>query len=170
MATIINLRFAGQYYDGETGLHYNYFRYYDPGTGRYITADPIGILWDYSSPELKLTYEMGLINIYGVDEGPINHLYNYVDNNPLIYFDFEGLAKGKNKGKPVNPNRNPNKKKGGGSGTGTRKGDAGRERNRGIDEEHSRRPKGGFRIPGVPFLICPVCSILFEPPEELPAC
>ena len=29
-----NFRFAGQYYDSETGLHYNYHRYYDPRTGR----------------------------------------------------------------------------------------------------------------------------------------
>jgi RHS repeat-associated protein len=38
-----NLRFAGQYYDQETGLHYNYHRYYDPTLGRYLRADPIGI-------------------------------------------------------------------------------------------------------------------------------
>ena len=31
-----------QYYDEETGLHYNRFRYYDPSIGRYISADPIG--------------------------------------------------------------------------------------------------------------------------------
>src|SRR5690606_26952923 len=38
-----NLRFPGQYYDQETGLHQNYFRDYDPETGRYIQADPIGL-------------------------------------------------------------------------------------------------------------------------------
>ena len=36
------LRFPGQYYDQETGLHQNYFRDYDPKTGRYIEPDPIG--------------------------------------------------------------------------------------------------------------------------------
>lgn len=36
-------RLPGQYYDQETGLHYNYFRYYNPTTGRYITPDPIGL-------------------------------------------------------------------------------------------------------------------------------
>ncbi|WP_261888061.1 RHS repeat domain-containing protein [Vibrio rhizosphaerae] len=37
------LRFQGQYYDAETGLHYNRHRYYSPGTGRFITPDPIGL-------------------------------------------------------------------------------------------------------------------------------
>ncbi|MCL4685981.1 hypothetical protein KJ059_14655 [Myxococcota bacterium] len=37
-----NVRFPGQYFDAETGLHYNYFRTYDSDTGRYISADPIG--------------------------------------------------------------------------------------------------------------------------------
>ena len=38
-----NLRFPGQYYDKETGLHQNGFRDYDPTTGRYIQSDPIGL-------------------------------------------------------------------------------------------------------------------------------
>ncbi|MEU0847396.1 putative T7SS-secreted protein [Streptomyces flaveolus] len=37
------LRFPGQYYDPETGLHYNLFRHYDPETGRYTAPDPLGI-------------------------------------------------------------------------------------------------------------------------------
>ncbi|MDR0736301.1 MAG: hypothetical protein LBF51_05640 [Zoogloeaceae bacterium] len=37
------LRFQGQYFDAETGLHYNTLRYYDPGCGRFISPDPINI-------------------------------------------------------------------------------------------------------------------------------
>ncbi|WP_081992267.1 RHS repeat-associated core domain-containing protein [Collimonas arenae] len=40
---ISNLRLPGQIEDAETGLYYNYRRYYDPSTGRYITQDPIGL-------------------------------------------------------------------------------------------------------------------------------
>ncbi|WP_406108769.1 DUF6531 domain-containing protein [Streptomyces sp. NBC_01003] len=42
-ATYTPLRFPGQYFDPETGLHYNYFRHYDPQTGRYLTPDPLGL-------------------------------------------------------------------------------------------------------------------------------
>jgi RHS repeat-associated protein len=38
------IRFQGQYWDAETGLHYNRFRYYDPATARYISPDPIGLV------------------------------------------------------------------------------------------------------------------------------
>ena len=38
-----NLRFQGQYYDAETGLRYNTFRYYDPVVGRFTAQNPIGL-------------------------------------------------------------------------------------------------------------------------------
>ena len=38
-----NLRFPGQYFDAETGNHYNYFRDYSPEIGRYVESDPIGL-------------------------------------------------------------------------------------------------------------------------------
>jgi RHS repeat-associated protein len=62
-----NLRFPGQYYDAETGLSYNYFRDYNPKTGRYIQSDPIGL------------------------RGGLN-VFNYVQNNPLILVDPFGLC------------------------------------------------------------------------------
>jgi RHS repeat-associated protein len=37
------LRFPGQYHDAESGLHYNYHRYYDPESGRYLSTDPLGL-------------------------------------------------------------------------------------------------------------------------------
>ena len=37
------VRFQGQYYDNESGLHYNRFRYYDPDIGRFVSIDPIGL-------------------------------------------------------------------------------------------------------------------------------
>ncbi|WP_284117649.1 putative T7SS-secreted protein, partial [Streptomyces fragilis] len=42
-STYTPLRFPGQYFDPESGLHYNLFRYYEPEVGRYLTPDPLGL-------------------------------------------------------------------------------------------------------------------------------
>ncbi len=62
-----NLRFSGQYYDRESGLYYNYFRDYDPSTGRYVESDPIGLAAG-------------------------TNLYAYVRGDPLRWVDPKGLA------------------------------------------------------------------------------
>jgi RHS repeat-associated protein len=86
-ATITNnLRFPGQYFDSESGLQYNWHRFYDPSTGRYISADPIGL--------------DGGINLYGyVNQDPVNLVDSFGlrmsgRNNPYEY--------GRNKGKRRN--------------------------------------------------------------------
>jgi RHS repeat-associated protein len=42
-AALCPWRFAGQYRDDETGLHYNRFRYYDADAGQYVSRDPLGL-------------------------------------------------------------------------------------------------------------------------------
>ncbi|WCM86863.1 DUF6531 domain-containing protein [Acidovorax sp. NCPPB 3576] len=64
------LRFQGQYFDGETGLHYNRFRYYDPVTGRFVHQDPIGLeggelVYLYSPNPLYFSDPLGLIRVTG---------------------------------------------------------------------------------------------------------
>ncbi|MEO1538074.1 MAG: RHS repeat-associated core domain-containing protein [Pseudomonadota bacterium] len=40
----IGLRFPGQWFQSESGLHQNWMRDYDPTTGRYLQGDPLGLV------------------------------------------------------------------------------------------------------------------------------
>lgn len=63
-----NLRFQGQYFYNETGLHYNTYRYYDPAVGRFFTQDPLSI-----------------------DDGMNQYVYVL---NPILWMDPLGLSCG----------------------------------------------------------------------------
>ncbi len=59
------LRLPGQYFDDETGLHYNLFRYYAPECGRFVSQDPIGLkgginLYQYAPNPLSWIDPLGL--------------------------------------------------------------------------------------------------------------
>ena len=63
---VYNKRFPGQYFDNESKLHYNYYRTYNPLTGRYIQSDPLGLAAGFNT-------------------------YSYVGSNPLGAIDPLGL-------------------------------------------------------------------------------
>ena len=73
-------RCPGQYYDQESGPHYNLHRYYEPGIGRYMRADPIRL------------------------NGGVN-LYVYVQNDPVNMPDPTGLVCGSGWNEYIVPDR-----------------------------------------------------------------
>jgi RHS repeat-associated protein len=67
VAITYNLRFPGQYFDQETGTHYNYFRDYDPSVGRYVESDPQGLAAGLNTYSYGLDSPVGLSDMYGLD-------------------------------------------------------------------------------------------------------
>jgi RHS repeat-associated protein len=64
-------KFTGKEYDEETGLYYYGARYYDPATGRFVSADSVIPSWT---------------------DGQAYNRYSYVKNNPIAYVDPSGHA------------------------------------------------------------------------------
>ncbi|EPO5509265.1 RHS repeat domain-containing protein, partial [Pseudomonas aeruginosa] len=94
-STQVNLRFPGQYYDAESGLHYNYFRDYDPETGRYVESDPVETLRKLNNPEMTFLNSgesMLQATPYWEHGFTPNHNYTYSDNNPTAKSDKHGLS------------------------------------------------------------------------------
>ena len=65
--TTVNLRFLGQYFDIESELHYNYFRNYDPLTGRYTQSDPIGLFGGVNTYLYALANPAQYVDPYGLN-------------------------------------------------------------------------------------------------------
>lgn len=82
-----NQRFPGQYFDSDSGLHYNYFRNYDPELGRYIESDPIGISGGLNSYSYANNQPSGTIDPLGLKGGSSNSgkgiFTQLLMNNPI---------------------------------------------------------------------------------------
>ena len=106
---LLNLRFPGQYYDGETGLHQNWFRDYMPKVGRYIEADPLGLstlLYKTADLESRLMSRAPISRVTARDVQDIGrlyyalhfvtmaptstHLFSYVASRPTMETDITG--------------------------------------------------------------------------------
>ena len=80
-------RFPGQYYDSETGTHYNYFRDYDPGIGRYEQSDPIGLkggINTYAYARSNPARFRDPLGLEGCGAGPFEPI---IPNNPIFHFE-----------------------------------------------------------------------------------
>ena len=104
----VNLRFPGQYFDAETGLHQNGHRDYDPRIGRYLQSDPIGLAAGLNTyvyiggNPLRGIDPLGLYQMCHRDlQLPIpyaRHCYARFDDGSTSSFDPNG----------VNPDPDPN--------------------------------------------------------------
>ncbi|MGF1727686.1 RHS repeat-associated core domain-containing protein [Photobacterium nomapromontoriensis] len=92
------LRFQGQYYDVESGLHYNRFRYYDPTVGRFIHQDPIGLVgginpYQYAPNPVQWVDPLGLSCKESKAQPPYAMGYNRItdDSNSNTYVNYKAL-------------------------------------------------------------------------------
>jgi RHS repeat-associated protein len=81
----LNLRYPGQYFDAAGGLHYNYFRDYEPDAGRYVESDPIGLLGGTSTYSYAVSSSFSKFDPFGLT------FYDVVRVNNQVMRTFPGL-------------------------------------------------------------------------------
>ena len=88
-----SFRLQNQYCDLETGLHYDFFRYYDPNCGRFINQDPIGLLGGENLYSFAPNAQIW-INVWGLTR--VYHYTNRAGYNGII---GEGVIRAKDPGR-----------------------------------------------------------------------
>jgi RHS repeat-associated protein len=102
-------RFQGQQFDEETGLHYNRHRYYDPGVGRFVSQDPIGLLGG-SNLFAYAPNPLGWVDPFGLNkkcpecpggegENATKKVYHYTDEAGANSIEETGVIKPDSKGR-----------------------------------------------------------------------
>ncbi|HGJ3235555.1 TPA: RHS repeat-associated core domain-containing protein, partial [Salmonella enterica subsp. enterica serovar Grumpensis] len=86
------IRLPGQQYDEESGLYYNRYRYYNPGQGRYITQDPIGLMGGWNLYKYPLNPMQG-IDPLGLDEVDEGEIFSEFFSDPMPPNDSETTPK-----------------------------------------------------------------------------
>jgi RHS repeat-associated protein len=78
-------RFPGQQFDAETGTVYNFFRDYEPLTGRYVQSDPIGLLGGTGTYTYVMNSPVRTFDRYGLDTCGSGFAESFVPDNPLTF-------------------------------------------------------------------------------------
>ncbi|MCD9030432.1 DUF6531 domain-containing protein [Luteimonas sp. Y-2-2-4F] len=90
-AFVLDLRFPGQRYDAASGLNYNYFRDYDPGSGRYAQSDPIGLSGGINTYLYGLGNPLGFFDPLGLCNCAMPAADGFVENYP-DYHSYTGAG------------------------------------------------------------------------------
>lgn len=102
-SSVVNtLRFPGQYFDAETGEHYNFQRYYDPKSGRYTQADPIGLKMGKNLYGYVLRNPLNILDPLGLSGVPLGYRpYTQIEDGVAGYIETEILPMVDSSGKPI---------------------------------------------------------------------